>query len=203
MIDSPVHALLFYLQRSAMNALTEEAGLSPAGDLRFDPGVGFRDDVLWGLGQTLLPALRAPGEANRLFTDHVALALVSHLVSVYGGRDVARPIRGGLAPWQEKRAKEMILADLAGRQSLDEVAAACGVSVDHFARSFRKSTGLAPHTWLNYARLDRAMSLLRRPDKSIATVAAACGFADASHFARVFTRHTGLNPSVWRRMVLP
>ena len=202
LIDSPVHSLLFYLPRAAMNALAGEAGLSPVGDLRFDPGVGVRDDTFWGLGQALLPTLRAPEQANRLFTDYVALALASHVASAYGGRDIARPIRGGLAPWQEKRAKAMMLADLAGRQSLDGVATACGLSASHFARSFRKTTGLAPHAWLVRARVQQAMVKLRRRDETVASAAGACGFADPSHFARVFTRQVGLSPSAWRRLTM-
>ncbi len=202
LIDTPVHSVLFYLPRAALNVLAEDAGVSPVADLRFDPGKGFRDDTFWGLTRALLPALRAPDQANRLFTDNVALALASHLASAYGGRDLARPIRGGLAPWQERRSKEMILADLTGRLSLAEIAAACGLSPDHFARCFRKTTGLAPHAWLLKARVDRALTLLRQRDLSLATIAMACGFANASHFARVFTRRTGMNPSVWRRMAL-
>jgi AraC family transcriptional regulator len=200
LIDSPVHSLLLYLPRAAMNALAEDVGLSPVEDLRFEPGVGFRDDIFWGLGQALLPTLRAPEQANRLFTDHVALALASHVAAAYGGRDLARPIRGGLAPWQEKRAKEMMLADLGGRQSLDEIASACGLSASHFSRSFRKTTGFAPHAWLVRARVQQAMVRLRRRDETVASVAKACGFADPSHFARVFTGRVGLSPSAWRRL---
>jgi AraC family transcriptional regulator len=202
LIDLPVHSLLFYLPRASLNALARDAGLSSLDDLSFDPGVGFRDDTFWGLGQALLPTLRAPEQANRLFTDYVALALASHVASAYGGRDIARPIRGGLAPWQEKRAKAMMLADLAGRQSLDEVAAACGLSSSHFARSFRKTTGHAPHAWLVRARVQQAMVRLRRRDETVASVAVACGFADPSHFARVFTRQVGLSPSAWRRLAM-
>jgi AraC family transcriptional regulator len=202
LVDTPVHSLLFYMPRAAMNALAEDAGAAPVGDLRFEPGAGFRDDTFAELAEVLLPSLRAPEQANRLFTDYAALALASHVISAYGGRDVARPIRGGLAPWQERRAKEMILADLAGRRSLDEVAAACGLSASHFARSFRKTTGVAPHAWLVRARVQQAMVRLRRRDETVASVADACGFADPSHFARVFTRQVGLSPSAWRRLAM-
>jgi AraC-like DNA-binding protein len=200
--QSTIHTLLMYLPRATMNSLAEQASLPRVENLRFPRGSGLRDEVIRGLGLSLLPALRAPDQANRLFTDHVAMALALHTAAVYGAQDAFRPIRGGLAPWQERRAKDMILADLSGATSLAELAAACGLSTDHFARSFRKSTGLAPHAWLLYARVDQAMALLRHRDQSMASIAAACGFANPSHFARVFTRHTGVNPSVWRRLEL-
>lgn len=198
-MDAPVHNLMMYLPRATMNALAEQANLPRVENLRFDPGPGVPDDILWELGRSLLPSLRAPEQVNRLFTDHIAIALASHVAYAYGRQGLTRPIRGGLASWQEKRAKEMILADLSGTASMDDIAAACGLSASHFARSFRKTTGFAPHTWLLRARVERAMALLRQRDVVVGDVAAICGFATPSHFARVFMRQIGMSPSAWRR----
>ena len=198
-MDSPVHSLMMYLPRATLNALAEQANLPPVENLRFDPGPGVRDDIFWELGRSLLPALRAPEQANRLFTDHVAMALASHAAYAYGGQSLTRPIRGGLASWQEKRAKEMILNDLSGSTSMGDIAAACGLSASHFARSFRKTTGFAPHTWLLRARVQRAMALLRQRDAVMGDVAIASGFANQSHFARVFACQVGMSPSAWQR----
>ena len=93
----------------------------------------------------------------------------------------------------------MILHDLSGNTSVEEIAAACGLSASHFSRSFRKTTGVAPHTWLLRARVERAMVLLRQRDAVVGEVATACGFANLSHFSRVFTRQIGTSPSAWRR----
>jgi transcriptional regulator GlxA family with amidase domain len=114
----------------------------------------------------------------------------------------ARLKKGGLAPWQERRAKEMLAADLGGATPLAEIAGACGLSAGHFARAFRRSTGLAPHAWLLKARVERAMVMLRQADPSLSEIALACGFADQSHFGRVFTRSTGHSPRAWRRQSL-
>ena len=198
-MDFPVHNLMMYLPRATMNALAEQANLPRVENLRFVPGPGVRDDIIRELGRSLLPSLRAPEQVNRLFTDHIAMTLASHAAYAYGGQNLARPIRGGLASWQERRAKEMILGDLSGRTSMEEIAAACGLSASHFARSFRKTTGFAPHTWLLRARVERAMALLRQRDVMVAEVATACGFANPSHFARVFTRQIGISPTAWRR----
>ena len=198
-VDKPLHTLLMYLPQATMNALAEDTDRPGVQNLRFEPGAGFRDDTLKHLGLSLLSALRTPERVNRLFTDRVALALAAHTARVYGSQDYSRPIRRGLAPWQEKRAKEMILSDLAGQTSLAAIAQACGLSVSHFSRSFRQVTGLTPHAWLLQARVQQAMVLLRRPDEPLASIAAACGFSDQSHFTKVFTRHIGLSPNAWRR----
>jgi AraC family transcriptional regulator len=107
--------------------------------------------------------------------------------------------RGGLAPWQERRAKELLEAHLDGQVALAELAAACEHSVRHFARCFRQSTGQSPHRWLIGRRLDKAQSLLEHSAPSLHDVASACGFASQSHFTRVFTRAMGVSPGVWRR----
>jgi transcriptional regulator GlxA family with amidase domain len=146
--------------------------------------------------------LRTSGQVNRIFVDHVTMALAAHVAHAYGGMQcIERVLKGGLAPWQVRRAKEMLAADLTGATSIAEMAAACRLSADHFARAFRRSTGFPPHAWLNKTRVERAMMLLRQAGRTISEVALECGFVDQSHFTRVFARRVGITPSVWRRTV--
>ena len=144
--------------------------------------------------------MRKPNEAHSLFLDHVVLALTAHLACVYGGMDPnAGMPRGGLAPWQERRVKERMSASLNEEIPLSHLANECGLSVRHFVRAFRVSTGSSPHRWLLRHRVDRAIELLRTRALSLADVAAFCGFADQSHFTRVFTAIVGISPGAWRR----
>jgi AraC-like DNA-binding protein len=114
-------------------------------------------------------------------------------------RALPRPVRGGLAPWQVKRAKEILCANLDGRVALKEVARECRLSVSHFSRAFRRSMGVAPHNWLLTRRVELAKEQLRGGRLSLLDVALACGFADQSHLTRVFTRMVGVSPGAWRR----
>jgi AraC family transcriptional regulator len=203
LMDKPIHSLLFYLPCAALSALADQANAPRVSELRYEPGLGLSDETTKHIGLTLLPALRAPDCANRLFTDHLTLALATHIAQSYGGMQiVSQPPKGGLAPWQESRSKEMIAGDLTGATPLCEIAAACGLSVSHFSRAFRKSTGIAPHAWLIQTRVESAKAMLRKKDASLFTIARACGFADQSHFARVFKRRVGLSPGAWRRIAL-
>ncbi len=199
--EVPVHCMLWLVPRAALDALADEANVPRIGGLPHAPGVGFTDETIRHLNLAAIAALQRPEQVSRLFADHLTLAFTAHVAQTYGGMEpAARLIKGGLAPWQERRAKEMLVADLAGGASLAEIAAACGLSSDHFARAFRRSTGVAPHAWLLKARVEYAMTLLRQPDPSLSEIALACGFADQSHFSRVFARQTGSSPRVWRRM---
>jgi AraC family transcriptional regulator len=95
----------------------------------------------------------------------------------------------------------LIAGDLSGATSLEDVAAACGLSVSHFSRAFSKSAGVAPHGWLLLARVESAKVMLRKRDMPLTAIAHSCGFVDRSHLTRVFKRHVGLSPGAWRRMV--
>jgi AraC-like DNA-binding protein len=201
LMDKPVHSLLFYLPCAALDALADQANVPRVSELRYEPGLGICDETIRHIGLTLLPALRTPDRASRLFTDHLTLALATHAAQSYGGmQTISRPLKGGLAPWQENRSKEMIAGDLAGATPLREIAEACGLSVSHFSRAFRKSTGLAPHAWLIRTRVESAKSMLRKKDASLLAIARDCGFADQSHFARAFKHRVGLSPGAWRKM---
>jgi AraC-like DNA-binding protein len=199
----PFHSVLWFLPRASLNAVADEANLPHVDELLTDSCVGIADDVIRFLSASILVALRAPQQVNRLFSDHVSIALAAHVAHTYGGQKrEPRLIKGGLAPWQERRAREMLVANLTGATPLAEIAEACGLSTSHFARAFRRSTGLAPHAWLLNARVEHAKTMLRNPDPLLAEVALACGFADHSHFSRVFSRQTGESPRAWRRRAI-
>ena len=200
LLDKPHHSLLFYLPRGALNAIADDAAAPRIGDLNYKPGAGVTDATIFSLGSTILPALSHADQANRLFVDHVMLAAGIHLAQTYGGlRPVVRPVRGGLAPWQERRAKEVLSANLDGGVPLKEVARECCLSVSHFSRAFRRTMGVAPHNWLLIRRVEVAKEKLRSTQLSLAEVALACGFADQSHLTRVFTGMVGVSPGAWRR----
>jgi AraC family transcriptional regulator len=202
-MDVPIHMLLMQIPNSAFRELAEQEDVPVIGELIYKRGQPILDESIQHIGCSLLSALKTPDRTNRLFTDHIMLALAAHTAQAYGGmKAISRPLRGGLAPWQEKRSKEMLAGDLTGATPLREIAEACGLSISHFSRAFHKSTGLAPHAWLLGTRVEAAKAFLRRGDASLSAVALLCGFADQSHFATVFRRRVGLSPSAWRRSVL-
>jgi AraC family transcriptional regulator len=200
LLKQPYHCLFFYLPRAALNAIADDAGAPSVGDLDYRPGAGVNDTTIFGLGSTILPAVERPDEVNRLFVEYVTLALGAHVAQTYGGmRPVSRPVRGGLAPWQIRRAKEILSANLDGNVPLKEVARECRLSVSHFSRAFCRSVGVAPHTWLLRHRVEMAKAKLQDSQVPLWEVAEACGFADQSHLTRVFTRMVGVGPGAWRR----
>lgn len=196
--------LMLYVPRLALDAIAADDDVPRIGSLDVPPGKALHDAVVWHLGSSLLPALHQPGAANRLFFEHVSLALHSHLARTYGRMSpLRRSQRGGLTPRQERKAKEMLLGRLADDISLQELADACGLSRSHFARAFKQTTGQPPHRWLLQRRIDYARDLLAQSRMPIADIATRLGFADQSHFTRTFARTLGVTPAAWRHQVAP
>ncbi|HTJ98930.1 MAG TPA: AraC family transcriptional regulator [Bordetella sp.] len=198
-IPEAFDAVSFRVSQSALDAKARELGHSGAPDLS-EPFLSGRDEVMYHLSKALLPALERPAETNSLFADHVFNAVVLHLVGTVGGlRQRRAPLPGRLSPRQERLAMELLQSDFRRELSLAELAAACDLSVGHFARAFRNSTGLPPHQWRLQRIIERTKSLLDQPNIAISDIALACGFADQSHFTRVFRRMVGTSPAAWRR----
>jgi AraC-like DNA-binding protein len=186
--------------RAALNAISEEQGRGKVEVLRLRSEESIDDPIIRNLGFCLLPAFEHPERANKLFIEHVALALLAHVLHDYSELPkVSLTVRGGLAPWQVRRAKDMLLARLDGELALEELARECGLSRSHFARAFKKTIGKPPHRWLIEQRLERAREMLLKSTLSLGEIADTCGFADQSHFTRAFSAATGVTPSEWRR----
>ncbi|WP_394002466.1 helix-turn-helix domain-containing protein [Luteimonas sp. WGS1318] len=195
------HAIDLYLPQAALAAVAEDAGTVRIDDLRHDTGAAFRDPVAHALLSSIRPALAMPAQANQLFLDHVALALTSHVAHTYGGMRPRPAVQAGaLAAWQLRRAQDLLRANLAGRVTLAELAGVCELSIRHFTRAFRASTGTSPHGWLMRLRVERARDLLVDRHVPLGELALACGFADQSHFTRVFHQHLGMSPGAYRRL---
>ncbi len=179
--------------------MSDEAGIPRIRGLRARQ-FGERDLVLYGFAQALAGAMASPGEGSAMFCEHVALAFFAHIVHVYGGQPIRQFARGGLSPWQLRRAYDFIDANLGNDRSISEVAEQCGLSGSYFSRTFKRESGFSPHQWLTKRRVERAKELLRRPNLQLMEIAHICGFVDQSHFSRVFSKSQGLSPGRWRRL---
>ena len=110
----------------------------------------------------------------------------------------SRPLRGGLTPTAMRRVREHVEAHLGDSIDLAALAGVAGLSMFHFAREFKQTTGLTPHRYLLEKRVERARELLARTDLTLAEIAFAVGFADQSHFARRFRQMVGTTPGEFR-----
>jgi AraC family transcriptional regulator len=141
-------------------------------------------------------ALSCGFSGMQLYFDVMRQAIFNQIVNRHAAHAIStRSYREVLAPVATRRVVEYIEANLTRDLRLHELCAIARSSKAHFARAFRNTMGIAPHTFVLQRRLARAIDLLRLPRLSISEVAQRCGFADHAHLARSFRRHFGYAPS--------
>ncbi len=85
--------------------------------------------------------------------------------------------------------------------SLEEVSRESGMSMYHFARTFKAVTGITFKTYHNKKRIEAAKDLLKDHEMHITDVCYSLGFNDASYFNRVFRKYEGTTPSSYKKLV--
>jgi AraC family transcriptional regulator len=196
-LPTPFECMQFHVSRAELDHFADEHGCRRIETLSW--ARGEIDAVTDHLGRTFLPALARADKSSGLFLDHAALALTSHFASAYGGMRPTECVRGGLAPWQERRSKELMRDRMEADVSLAELARECRLSRSYFARAFKKTTGESPHRWLVRRRVETAKQMLLQSDTPLSEIALAVGFSDQSHLTKVFARTVGATPGAWRR----
>jgi AraC family transcriptional regulator len=198
-LHSALDTVRLYVPRLTLQDFVREEYGSSEAYLK-PPQQVMRDPILYHLGASLSALLEHLEESNSFLVDHIALSLQSHLYQMYSATPARNAkARGGLAPWQESRAKEAMDANLNKEIDIAQLAYECGLSTSRFARAFRQSTGCPPHRWLLQRRIERAQDLLLNSDKTLVKIAKACGFSDQSHLTRAFGQIVGTSPGLWRR----
>ncbi len=190
----------YHVPKAGLDEIARDHGVEPVGSYRFT--IREHDIVLAQLTQFVIPFIGSTDWTNSLMIDQFSLILGAHVLKTYAGLPplgVAK--RGGLAPWQKRRAAEMIRERLDGNIRLSQLARECGLSVSHFTRAFRKSFGVSPYRWLLERRIDYAKALLLTSDLPIANIALQSGFSDQAAFTRAFGRIVGDSPGRWKRAV--
>ncbi len=190
--------VLFHVPRSGLDDIAADLAVGPVESYRVS--VVEEDLVLSQLTKSILPYIGRPDWPYPLALDHLNLILGAHLLQKYGGlRKPPTVSVGGLGPWQKRRATELLSENLSGRIRLSQVAQECGLSISHFARSFKASFGVSTHRWLVQRRIERSQDLLIHTRESLSDIAEQAGFADQAAFTRTFHQIVGVSPGRWRR----
>ncbi|AYG59962.1 helix-turn-helix domain-containing protein [Rhizobium jaguaris] len=197
-MDTRFDMIRFHFPRHSLQDAAREMGHKQSVRITRPP-IGTIDPIISGIASTVAACFQYPDRAPQLFLDQLGIAVQTHLLHNYNETAIASPRkRGGLLPWQEKRAKELIAAELS-KVSMAKVAEECGLSSSYFVRAFRETMGMPPHHWLSELRIAMAKDMLDRTSEPLNAVALACGFSDQSHLGREFVRRIGMPPGQWRR----
>lgn len=134
---------------------------------------------------------------GRLLAEGAAMQVLA-LLARAANHDVTQ-VRGGLAPWAERRVRDYLQTHYARDTSLSELAGLVDLSPFHFTRMFKQSSGVTPYAYLRAIRVEQAQRLLAESDLPVIEIALEVGYETSQAFARMFRAETGMSPSQWRR----
>ena len=96
------------------------------------------------------------------------------------------------------RARDVLHASVQRGATLDELAAASGLSRGFLARSFARTFGAPPHQYLVQLRLEHAKRAHAR-GASVTDTCLEVGFESLGSFSASFHRRVGVSPRAWQR----
>jgi AraC family transcriptional regulator len=175
---------------------------------RFELAENFagNDQLIQQIGYALLKESQAGNPSGSLYADSLTQSLTLHLLKNYSTASYAahtsENLNGGLPGYKLNKVTDFINDKLDHDLSLAEMATVAGLSRFHFARAFRRSTGITPLQYLMRRRVERAKELLQNRDLPLAQIGLLAGFKNQSHFTTLFRKFTSLTPKAWRELKL-
>lgn len=199
--DSEDEAIIFSITPETLRKTAEETECINSDNVELKPLVLAQDEQITHIAHCLLHEIRMGDTYSNLFSESLLTCLSIHLLRHYCTSEVRfKPSNHGLAPYRLQQVIDYIHDNLVdGDTSLRAMAQLAELSSYYFARQFKRSTGLAPHQYVNQQRIEKAKQLLRQRKYSITQVAIECGFSDQSHFSRAFRKATDVTPKRYQQ----
>ena len=107
--------------------------------------------------------------------------------------------RGRLLAWQARKVHDYIDSHITGPVLVEDLCALVQRSQAHFSRSFKRTFGVSPHSFVVRRRVELAAQRMLTTDASLSDIALRCGFTDQAHLCKHFRQAAGETPAAWRR----
>lgn len=159
----------------------------------------FLDPLLAQLCRQLLAAAGSEHALGLLYIESLINALCHHLLEHHA--TVAQHLpTGGLLPGAVlARIDAYLEAHAELPITLETLASLANLSVFHFARLFKQTTGVAPYQHVLRWKIRRAQQLLGLGHAPVAAISDALGFASPANFSAAFKRAVGCSPQEFQR----
>lgn len=160
-----------------------------------------QDDLLVQVAGQLLAATGRVHTLGQLYAESLATTLSYHLLEHHATfeRRPARAAAKGLPAPVLARLDAYLEASAEQPITLEALADLANLSVYHFARCFKRTTGCSPYQYVLAWKIRRARTLLRAGELPVAAIGDALGFASPAHFAAAFKRAVGQSPRAFQQ----
>jgi AraC family transcriptional regulator len=200
--NEPVETAHLHISSRVLQKVADEAADRHPAGVQIINRFAFHDPIIETVASALLTELQSGQGAAALYAEAAAQFLAMHLLLRHCSAPlpITRP-KGRLDAHRLRRVLDRIHDSPERPVTLHELAELAGLSVFHFSRLFKNTTGLAPHRYIVRQRIEAACHLLRHGRHGIADVAYAVGFQSVSQFTAQFGKLMGVSPAAFRRSV--
>jgi AraC-like DNA-binding protein len=190
---SSAKSLSVMLPKGCLDSLIEDRARGPIRPKLFDT-----NPTLIGLVSLIELELFRPGLVADMIADQAMRSMALILSGIDPNGFLAESDRVAIAPVRLKRVIDFIENNLAQPLTLELLAHIAGLSVFHFARVFRRATGVSPYRYVCDRRLLLAQRLLMERELAVQDIAPLCGFPRHANFSAAFAKARGMSPSQYR-----
>lgn len=179
----------------------QEFDLDPE-PIRLNYDGGFHDPLIEQIGRAVMLEMDEETPGSRLLVDSLKTTLAVHLLKNYSNvpnnKINLAAVKGGLNQKRLGKINDYIIGHIDNNITLEELAAEACLSPFHFCRSFKKTTGVAPHKYVLNLRLNLSKKLISNGNLSLTQIAFMTGFPTQASFTRAFKRTLGCTPGQYR-----
>ncbi len=196
----PLFSYLIHISPKLLKKSALESFDKNDGEVELPHQIGFQDSLMESLVFAVKREMEFGNPGGRLYVETATELLAIHLLQRYcrlRGRTPSPRI--GFPSQRLGRVIDYIHVNLDQDLSLNCLADIACLSTYHFARTFKKAIGRAPHQYVMQCRLEKARILLTTTDRSITQIALDTGWRNPSTFSTIFKAQAGMVPSKYRK----
>jgi AraC family transcriptional regulator len=160
------------------------------------------DPVIYEIVSKLKSKLELDQEVDHMYVDSATTFLATHLIEHYSvSKNHIKEKTNSLSHRELRRVIDYIDAHFDRNMGLKELANLVEMSHYHFARLFKRSTGISPGQYLVQYRLDKATHLMVSTKLSLDEIARQTGFSTHSYLSRMFRKYRAISPDQYRKEI--
>lgn len=153
--------------------------------------------------EAIFPLLRNHPPGYEAWVWHHLTGLMANIAEGLRRASGAVDLGVGAAPEGVAAALKFLQREHHRTITLQELADEAKMSLFHFTRRFRETTGFTPMEYLEKFRIRRAQELLvNQADMRLREIAEAVGYEDPAYFSRVFRRRAGVSAREYRQRMV-
>jgi AraC family transcriptional regulator len=143
----------------------------------------------------------APGFATSLVMDSLASLIAIDLARHFRRERISTKAPNHALPKRDiDKIDDYIRAHVTDDICLNDLAELCQLSVRHFSRLFKLTTGMTTANYVTRTRFEIAQEMLSRTRTPVKAIASLIGFSSVSNFSTAFKRVAGVTPSAFRHL---